>query len=123
MTDYTLDDQPAGSARYRYGDLESVIMFLGDQLCDGKIGGNIFLKKCHREDFVIDFCCFQKKLAIIISDENPSYNDYYSDLFGNLYRGGFRVVMFPKQDVMNNSVRLISFKSSHSLSRISIRPY
>lgn len=56
---------------------------------------------------MIDFCCFQKKLAIIISDENPSYNDYYSDLLGNLYWGGFRVVMFPKQDVMNNIDKVI----------------
>jgi len=121
VNNYSMDDYPVGSNRYRESDLEVVTEMLWEQFSNGRMDGFYFKKKCKMGDFRVDFYCRKKKLVIIISDDTAAFNDYYSDLFGHLYQQGFQVVMFPEKDVKENL--LWAVETIHFLLKIPVKKH
>lgn len=86
-------------ARRNSGDAEKK---LWEELSGNKLAGCHFRRKHWIEDYLIDFCCLTRKLAIFVEGSNMDEQQYQAEAMAACMANGFRVVTFRKSDILHN---------------------
>jgi len=75
---------------------------LWDELSGNKLAGCHFRRKHWIEDYLIDFCCLTRKLAIFVEGINTDEQQYQAEAMAVCMANEFRVVAFRKTDILQN---------------------
>jgi len=75
---------------------------LWDELSGNKLVGSHFRRKHWIEEFLVDFCCLSRKLAIFVEGSDTDEQQYQAEAMAACMANGFRVVTFRKNDILQN---------------------
>ena len=75
---------------------------LWDELSGNKLEGCHFRRKHWIEEFLVDFCCLSRKLAIFVEGSDTDEEQYQAEALAVCMANGFRVVTFRKNDILQN---------------------
>ncbi len=86
-------------ARRNASDAERI---LWEELSGNQLEGYHFRRKHFIENYLIDFCCLNCKLAIFVEGSDTDERQYQAEAMAACMANGFRVVTFRKVDILEN---------------------
>jgi len=75
---------------------------LWEGLCRNQVEGCHFRRKHFIDNYLVDFCCLSRKLAIFIEGSNTDAEEYQAEAMAACMANGFRVVTFRAADILHD---------------------